>query len=182
MKIHNLKNFFTLSILAFVSQSCAGLAIAKTGSFQKYETKQYLILYNRDTRKYCKRENDIYTKDAVLECYGEPLEISKYGECDVLIYKNGISWDFVTITPILLLFPVLFYPTGFDKKYFYFKNNLLEYNIYDYSDVEYLFGIVIVNDKNISNFGKTNGLHNNEIKKASLPEICINKIKMDNSL
>ncbi|PKA23203.1 hypothetical protein CH381_27030 [Leptospira sp. mixed culture ATI2-C-A1] len=172
MKFFNFKYITPFLIFGLHFNTCIGLALAKTGRFQARLRKDAIVIFKPNTLKQCDRKNQFYSKEEIIACLGDPIEINEYGECNILIYNNGYSWSIITITPLIGTFPLFFYPNGLEKRYFYIKENTLEYIIMDKSDVEYLFGYVTLSNHSVSNFGRTNGLNKDTTKTEPLPKTC----------
>lgn len=112
--------FVSLLAMIFLS-GCSGFGFAKYRT-QSMATTDFHLARTRNEFAFEQRVNR-YSRDEIIEYWGWPDAVEKRGYCEVMIYKNGLSWSgfgvFAGFAPI----PVAV-PTGKYKNRFYLQNKV----------------------------------------------------------
>ncbi|TKB45164.1 hypothetical protein [Thalassotalea mangrovi] len=132
-----MKKLILLLALVMPLSGCVGLAVGTFGTFETKVSKPD-ISEERNQFDY-KIEAPTFTKEALVNSWGEADEIIQDGVCEVLIYHDGYSWSgvgaFVVVVPIPLLVP-----SGYDENRFYFKDGYSVGLIKEYGEVTSALG------------------------------------------
>lgn len=98
-------------------QGCVGLAVGTYGTFEA-DYDSFSIGNQRNELAYRTEEKSL-TKSLLVSSWGEPDEILRLGNCEVLSYYDGYTWSgagaFIVFVPVPLIVP-----TGRDENRFYF--------------------------------------------------------------
>lgn len=122
----------TILCLAFILNGCVGLAVGTYGTFQA-EKESFNISDEKNYFDYSVNTIKL-TKEVLLSTWGEPDEIAKVGNCEVVTYYDGYNWS--GIGAFIVFFPVpLLVPTGHDENRFYFINGESVGLVTEYSEV-----------------------------------------------
>ena len=122
---------------ALLLSGCVGLAVGTYGK-KEWARADFRLAKERNQFSFEKRDTP-YTKEEIIEYWGEPDSVDNFKECKVLIYKDGTSWAgagaFVGIVPVPLAVP-----TGTYKNRFYLQNNSAIGLIQEYGEVDRAVG------------------------------------------
>ena len=140
-----------LTLCAFAVSGCVGLAVGTYGKKELVRT-DFTLAGVRNQFSFTKRYRS-YTKTEIIEHWGEPDDIQAHENCEILIYKEGMSWAgvgaFVGVVPVPLLVP-----TGTYKNRFYLQRSVAVGLIQEYGEVDRAVGYICGSNECIGSAGE----------------------------
>ena len=134
-----------LLLLPFL-QGCAGLAVGTLGTFEA-EKKSFQLNESKNSYKinfFDDLESD-FTKEELINSWGDPDSYRVNGNCEVLTYYDGYTWSGVGV--FLLVIPIpLVVPTGHDENRLYFVDGKFSRMVSEYGEVKHALGYMCGGD------------------------------------
>jgi hypothetical protein len=113
-----------LSILCLILalNSCAGIGAI---TFEAYESekKSFSISEEKNELEYSGNPA-ILKKDRLVSAWGEPDQISKEGQCEVVTYYDGDIWSGAYLQFGILPIPLLLPTEHVENRFYFFKEGL----------------------------------------------------------
>ncbi|EOQ94828.1 hypothetical protein LEP1GSC195_0925 [Leptospira wolbachii serovar Codice str. CDC] len=105
-----------------------------------------------------------YTKEDIIDKWGEPSKTGIYNNCNYIAYRDGFTWNIIGAVIFILPVPILIFPTGFDEKKIYFIDG--KSFVYSQNSLQdtHFFGYFCGDRDCKLQFGKTYRYSENEAK------------------
>jgi hypothetical protein len=122
--------------LLLLLNGCAGLAVGTFGTHEAFAS-QFQLKAERNEFEYVGSEK--YTKEEVIELWGEPDRKEVDGDYHTLMYYDGRAWSGVGAFVVILPIPLVL-PTDRLEQTFYFKENTSVGVVRQYGEIKNVYG------------------------------------------
>ncbi len=110
-----------MSVLSSLQLGCVGLAVGTFdeteiggSSFDLRPNLYWMIITPHDKR---------YTQAEIVGLWGEPTRATRHGQCDVLVYRDGLNWSGVWAYVLVVPIPIGI-PTSSNETRIYLRDGL----------------------------------------------------------